>query len=79
MNTKNEKKLQIKEDKDKNVIIQNLTEKTIKKFEEFELIFNKSQKSRKIGSNGINSLSSRSHSFITFKVSYNFVNLFLIN
>jgi kinesin family member 22 len=68
IDVKNLKELQIKEDKNKNVFIQNLSEKKISSFREFSEIYLKSQKLRKVGSNGLNSSSSRSHSFMVFKV-----------
>eukprot|EP01080_Neovahlkampfia_damariscottae_P008400 gene8400-225_t len=66
--TKNSINLQIKEDKNKNFYVQNLSEKKITSFEEFKQILISSQKQRKTGSTNQNLNSSRSHSFISFQI-----------
>lgn len=70
LNTKSTNDLQIREDSNKRIIIESLTEVDIKSFDQFMSLYVNACKNRKVGSNGININSSRSHAIVVFTVFY---------
>jgi hypothetical protein len=68
MNPKNTQELSIREDKNRKIVIGDLTDITISTFEDFQKSYAIGLRNRRVAFNGINKESSRSHGIVCFTI-----------